>query len=101
MGYRNGLVAILAQCSEESAQQKFRIAPFTYMIQPADNTDWCFDFEFDDKKHRPLTLFKCGQTLSDFADTNHQRWMWPDYKKGETGPLKNRGTKMCVGVGKD
>lgn len=99
--YRNGLVIILAQCDENNAQQKFRIDPFTYYIQPADNTDWCLDFDFDDKKYRPMTLFKCGQTFSDFADDKHQRWMWPNYNKGETGALKNRGTGMCVGVGKD
>ena len=52
-------------------------------------------------RYRPLTLFKCGQTFSDFADDKHQRWHWPNYVKGETGPLRNRGTNMCLGVGKD
>jgi len=125
-------------------------------------------------RYRPLTLFKCGQTFSDFADDKHQRWHWPNYVKvktlprarslfysvailhftsfsllshsfmsvrayfgcwdisfccpycfdayaehkknsltalvfesrlyfiqGERGPLRNRGTNMCLGVGKD
>ena len=32
-------------------------------------------------RYRPLTLFKCGQTFSDFADDKHQRWHWPNYVK--------------------
>ncbi len=40
---------ILAQC-QASPQQMFRVDPFTYYIQPADDPEWCLDFDFDDKK---------------------------------------------------
>jgi len=82
--YRQGLVVIMGQCDADNAQQKFRFDPFNYHISPADNAEWCLDFDFDDKKYRPLTLFKCGQTFSDFTDDNHQRWLWPNYVKAST-----------------
>jgi hypothetical protein len=101
--YRNGVAPILSACDELDALQRFRLDPVYHYIQPADSEDWCLDFEFDDKKYRPLTLFRCGgEVAGSGAKPGHQKWNWP---LGDTpllrGQIKNAGTGMCIGTGKD
>lgn len=63
---------VLGRCVNSNAQ-KWSFDIHRKEVHPQNAYDWCLDSDFDKVVRRPITVFRCGKTMSAKAETGHQQ----------------------------